>query len=88
MKILDLMEPWMSWFLESYFEIATERPAGFGPSPIPWSKIMDYGRHHGLEGQLLQIFQTIMRILDNRVLEKNGKPETIRDEDASTRKKG
>lgn len=80
----EIHENWMDFYLDAFFELVTERPPGFGPTLIPWSKIRQYGRAVGLEGSALQTFHTIIRHLDEHVVKSNGNPTTVLPEDEAT----
>ena len=55
----------MGFFLTAFYKLSTERSVGMGVGPIPWSKIVQYGRHYGFEGVSLEVFCDIIERLDS-----------------------
>jgi len=67
-EIEEKTKPWMAFFISAFYELSTERPASFGPGPIPWSKIIDFGRHYGYSGVNLEVFKDVIRKMDAHYL--------------------
>lgn len=43
-------------YLDAFYELDTERPAGMVPGAIPWGKIIQYGQHYGFDLEELLFF--------------------------------
>ncbi len=61
----EIVEDWMLWFVDAFLELSTERSIGMSLGPIPWSKVREYGIHHGFSGSQLNDFHTIIRRMDD-----------------------
>lgn len=53
-------------YLSAFWELSTERLSPRGP--IPWSKIDDYRRKKGIDSELADTFEYILRELDEAYL--------------------
>lgn len=71
-EIEEMTEPWMPFYIASFYELMTERPVGMALGHIPWSKIRLFADHHGLLGLSGQEFHDIIRAMDIWYLSKNG----------------
>lgn len=60
-------------YLDAFYELDTERPAGTVPGPIPWGKIIQYGQHYGFDEQELLFF---IRKMDEAHLQRLRKGST------------
>lgn len=59
---LELVEPWMDFYLNAFFELSTERR---GPGlPIPWGRIDRYAERYGIEGPDFSQFKDLLREMD------------------------
>lgn len=55
-------------YLRAFWELSTERQFGQVVGPIPWSCIVAYGRHVGLDDSMLRVFERVVRSLDEEYL--------------------
>lgn len=58
----------LEFYYLAYYELSSERPAGFGPQPIPWRAIRDWADAHGVEGEQLDDLFHHVRALDRAFL--------------------
>ena len=51
-------------YLQAFWDLSTTRQ--FSPSlgPIPWNRIMEYGRWIGLEADMMRVFSRVVTDLD------------------------
>ena len=61
-----MTEPWMVFFLDTFFEMSTERPGGMGIMPIPASIVRQYAREYGFDGELEPEFKRLIRLMDEQ----------------------
>jgi hypothetical protein len=63
-----LEEPPLLWpcdyFMNAFWALSTERQIGMAPGPIPWSKMVEYGRYSGLEDDMIELLVFLMRYMD------------------------
>lgn len=52
-------------FLNAFFDLDTERQAGFSIGPIPWSKIKEYAVAYGFDNDLTEELFYFVKALDN-----------------------
>lgn len=52
-------------FLNAFFDLDTERQAGFSIGPIPWSKIREYAKAYELDSDLSEDLMYFVKALDN-----------------------
>lgn len=66
----DLVEPEEPWdpiaklVLQSWGTLGTMRPAGMGPTCIPWDKVMYFGQAHGLGLDECHLFWEVVHQAD------------------------
>ena len=85
-EIEAITEPWMSFYIESFSELSTDRPANFGSiSPIPRRAIDEFAREYDVP---LADFRYIIREMDGLFMKlkdsKNGGPQPIRASNGTT----
>lgn len=56
----------LAWVLDAFRDLATCRPVGFGPSPIPWTAIHDYASANGVRDE--DRFVRLIRAMDEALL--------------------
>lgn len=56
-----------SFYINSYWDLSSTRR--FQDGPIPWDKIVEYGKQKGLEYGILDSFVAIVRAMDAAFLE-------------------
>lgn len=56
--------PHDAFWMTAFSELSTERDYGMGFGPIPWSKVVEYGRHHGLSTAMINVLVAVIRELD------------------------
>ena len=71
MKIQKAPEllPGLVFFWNAYKHLSTDRSSGFGPGPIPWSSVEDYGRRHELDDETMADLHHHVRAMDTAYLE-------------------
>lgn len=52
-------------FINAFFDLDTERQAGFSIGPIPWSKIKEYAVAYGFDEDLTEDLFYFVKALDN-----------------------
>ncbi|AMW36134.1 putative tail chaperonine protein [Xanthomonas phage XAJ2] len=52
------------FYVQSFYELDSERSFGEVPGPIPRSKIVEYGKEVGLSGDDLEDFIYLVRAID------------------------
>ena len=66
----------LSFYLQAFFDLDSERSQGFNVGRIPWTAIVTYGRYHGLYRDEIDILVEHIRALDtanlNWIAEKGG----------------
>jgi hypothetical protein len=83
-----MTEPWMAFYIESFFELSTERSVGMGIGPIPWSSIFNYASAHEFIGSDYHTFHSIIRSMDSHYLRmKANDSKRIPEANANSRKK-
>lgn len=55
----------LSFFLDAFLELDTDRDVGMGFGPIPWSSLHNYAVVHELCGGAYDDFMYLLRQLDN-----------------------
>lgn len=61
--------PHNQFYWEAFGDLSTERQIGMGLGPIPRSAIQSYAKEFGITGDEYEIFQRIIRKMDNKYLE-------------------
>ena len=61
------------FFLSAFWLLSTERQIGMELGEIPWSKVIEYGLHKGLDHDMLDPFVHIIRDMDAAYLRWTGK---------------
>lgn len=66
--------------MKSFYDLGTERGIGMSLGPIPWSKIVAYAEHYGLEKDVTEAFVDIIREMDSAYLDynANNKPKVVK----------
>lgn len=67
------LNPGLSTYLKAYRRLETERQNGYTVGPIPFSKILAYGRHLGLKRDSLEYFAEVISGVDAWELREIGK---------------
>lgn len=57
------------FYLRAFWELSSERQFGQAIGPIPWSKIVIYGKRKKLDDSMLAVFEFVVRELDEAYLE-------------------
>lgn len=67
------------FYMKSFYDLGTERSIGMSLGPIPWSKIVAYASHYGLEPDVTEAFVDIIREMDVVYLDynANNKPKVV-----------
>jgi len=66
-------------FINAFFDLDTERQAGFSIGPIPWSKIKEYSEAYRFDEDLTEDLFYFVKALDNahmKRLEANAKAKS------------
>jgi len=69
-EVWESTEPWMDFFLETFFELSTDRPAAMGVTPIPSASIRSQAAYLGLSRGDFPWFRDTIRAMDAHYLEK------------------
>ena len=69
-----LDEPYLDrgeeFFITAFYQLSSCRSfADAAPGPIPWDKIVQYADRRGLDLEMGQAFEHIMRIIDSKYTE-------------------
>jgi hypothetical protein len=56
------------FYLRAFWELSSERQFGHAIGPIPWSKIIFYGERRNLDDAMMEVFEFIVRELDEAYL--------------------
>jgi hypothetical protein len=87
-EIGEMTEPWMAFYIESFFELSTERSVGMGIGPIPWSSIFNYASAFEFTGSDYHTFHSIIRAMDSHYLRmKANDSKRIPEANGNSRKK-
>ena len=62
--------PGLKFYFDAFNELCTERQLGMAVGLIPWSKIMEYGKHYDLEHYELDRLLKYVRVLES-TMQKN-----------------
>lgn len=57
-----------SFYLDAFRMLSTERQIGMEIGEIPWSKIVEYGLHKGLDGDMIDVLVHVVREMDGAYL--------------------
>lgn len=60
--------PFEDFYLGAFWALSTERPVGWSIGPIPHRRVVEYGREHGLEPDVLESFVEVVRSMDSAFL--------------------
>lgn len=52
-------------FINAFFDLDSERQAGFSVGPIPWSKTREYGEAYKFDEDLIEDLMYFVKALDN-----------------------
>lgn len=55
---------WDHVYVIGFWRLSSERSIGFSMGPIPHSKIVEYGYSKGLRDGTLELFETVVRCMD------------------------
>lgn len=71
-KILNapILREDLTFYLQAYLELETERPVGFGLYRIPWHSIMQYGEYYQLTEDEADRLLFFIRQIDNAIINK------------------
>lgn len=64
------LDPSLSIFLGAFYDLTTERRAGFSVLPIPWSSIANYGKVYGFDKDQFEDLVYFVRRLDEAYLDR------------------
>ena len=56
------------FYIRAFWELSSERQFGHAIGPIPWSKIVSYGERRKLDDAMMDVFETVVRELDESYL--------------------
>lgn len=56
------------FYLRAFWELSSERQFGHAIGPIPWSKIIFYGERRNLDDAMMDVFEHVLRELDETYL--------------------
>jgi hypothetical protein len=56
------------FYMRAFWELSSTRSFGMAVGPIPWHRIVQYGDRAGLDGEMMRIFEYVMRGLDEDYL--------------------
>lgn len=62
-------------FLNAFFDLDSERQAGFGIGPIPWSKIREYATAYRFDDELTEDLMFFVKQLDNAHMERKAREQ-------------
>jgi hypothetical protein len=54
--------------MRAFWNLSSERQFGHAIGPIPWSKIIDYGERRNLDDTMMDVFEHVLRELDEAYL--------------------
>lgn len=60
--------PGLDFFLFAFYDLSTERQAGMGVMPIPWSAMHGYALAHDMSGEDYEDLLYLVRALDTAYL--------------------
>ena len=70
----------LQFTLESFFQLDSERHHGNGLQRIPWSSIVAYASHHGMDYEETEEFIYLIRQMDESVLQRMTKEQKAREQ--------
>lgn len=56
------------FYMRAFWNLSSERQFGHAIGPIPWSKIIDYGERRNLDDTMMDVFEHVLRELDEAYL--------------------
>ena len=56
------------FYIRAFWELSSERQFGQAIGPIPWSKIISYGERQNLDDAMMDVFEFVLRELDEAYL--------------------
>jgi hypothetical protein len=65
-----VLENGLEFYLQAFFDLSSDRSRGFDQGPIPWSSIISYASHYGLDYEETEELLFFVRRLDNEYLKK------------------
>lgn len=63
------------FYMKSFYDLGTERQSGMSLGPIPWSKIVTYAQHYGLDPDVTEAFVDIIRTMDTEYMAYNAEQQ-------------
>jgi hypothetical protein len=66
------------FYMRGFWELSSCRIFGEVFGPIPWDKALHYGQHAGLEPDMLEVFLTVVRELDEHYLQWQNEQKQLR----------
>ena len=58
------------FFMQAYQDLVTDRAIGMSVGPIPWSSVLRWGRHNGLDQDDIEELNTIIRTVERAINDK------------------
>lgn len=52
------------FYIRAFWELSSCRDFGMGVGPIPWHRIIQYGERKGLDRGMMEVFERVVRELD------------------------
>ena len=62
------MQPGDEFYVSAFYHLNTCRSAGMSEGRIPWNIIYDYGKIQGLDDEILDMFITVIMMMDMKYL--------------------
>ena len=75
------------FYLKGFWKLCSERQYGEAWGPIPWSKIVLYGVYQKLDDNMMEVFEVVIRRLDEAYLKWNRDQKEARAQQAKPKKK-
>jgi hypothetical protein len=63
----------LEFFFDSFWKLSSCRPSGMGPGPIPVTAILEYGRFHNCDNELMNDLIEYVMMLDQLYLTRENK---------------
>lgn len=57
-----------NFYIDAFRMLSTERQIGMELGEVPWSKIVEYGRYKGLDGDMIDVLVHVVREMDSAYL--------------------
>lgn len=55
---------WTTMAMSAFYDLSTERDCSWSLGPIPWTAIHTWGSARGLRGDMLRVFEFVIRQMD------------------------